>query len=486
MISPDYGEVMMKMYAVACLCAVALITTVSANNLVITNVSLENVTNGAADIQFDMSWDNSWRTSWTDNGGSVGVTNWDAVWVFAKYRQSGGLWKHAQLTVSNHTATGGTIIETSNDGGSHLGAFVYPAAESSGTRTCNDMAIKWNYSVGGLGGTNEVDIVIMGIEMVYIPEGSFSLGSGGTEVSRFYRYPDTSDSFVITNEGEIAVGTVTGQLYYTSGGDFGGPIPAAFPKGYGAIYCMKYEITEGQYADFLNLLDPGIANGYYPNKYDNSRHKIRETNGVYQSDAPDRACNYLSGVWILTYFDWCGLRPMSEFEFEKICRGVKSPWIDEFAWGNSSYVELTGESGVEGSGSETALPTNANVHVTTTISGPVRTGIFADAASSRVEAGAGYYGNMDLSGNLREMAVAIGRPEGRAFIDEYGDGDEYSAYPWYTPVSGRAYTSRGGAWSDTPSNIQRFRTSDRTYSDASVLYAGSSSERGARGVRTAP
>ena len=68
-----------------------------ANNLVVTNLALVNVTNGTADLEFDVSWDNSWRAAWSDNGGTVTVTNWDAVWVFAKYRFSGSPWKHLQL-----------------------------------------------------------------------------------------------------------------------------------------------------------------------------------------------------------------------------------------------------------------------------------------------------------------------------------------------------------------------------------------------------
>jgi hypothetical protein len=65
-----------------------------ANNLSITDVTLSNPSGGQADVQFTMSWDNSWHEIWTESGGTIAVTNWDAVWVFAKYRQNGGLWQH--------------------------------------------------------------------------------------------------------------------------------------------------------------------------------------------------------------------------------------------------------------------------------------------------------------------------------------------------------------------------------------------------------
>ena len=45
----------------------------------------------------------------------------------------------------------------------------------------------------------------------------------------------------------------SGYLYYASGantGDAAGPIPAAFPKGYAAFYMMKYDISQGQCANF--------------------------------------------------------------------------------------------------------------------------------------------------------------------------------------------------------------------------------------------
>jgi len=151
--------------------------TAAANNLVITNVSLENVVNGTADIEFDMSWDNSWRTSWTEAGGTIGVTNWDGVWMFAKWRQSGGLWRHVMLTNSGHTATGETTIEVADDGGGQiLGAFVYRPVEGSGSVTCSNMSLHWGYLSDGLASTSELDLAVFGVEMVYTPEGAFSLG----------------------------------------------------------------------------------------------------------------------------------------------------------------------------------------------------------------------------------------------------------------------------------------------------------------------
>ena len=469
-----------------------LLLDAQANNLSITNLSLVNVTNGSADIQFDLSWDNSWRTSWSDNGDTVTVTNWDAAWVFAKFRQSGGLWKHVMLTESNHTATGGTVIDVAmDDGGTNLGAFVYRPVEGAGSVTCEQMRLHWNYAASGLSGTNDVDIAVMGIEMVYIPEGPFSLGSGGTEYSHFYQYPMQSQPFLVTNAGPILVDETNGALYATGDVSTKGIIPSTFPNGYQALYCMKHELTEGAYVDFLNMLDPSVAPTYYPNiAYGAYRLTIHYTNGLYATDAPDRPCCCLRGGWKLTYLDWSGLRPMTELEFEKIARGVKTPWINEYAWGNSSLVALTGLDGVDGSGEETALPVGANVHIKSSpYSGPVRAGIFATANSSnRFDAGAGYYGVLDLSGSLWEPVVSVARTDGRDyFFDEYGDGNEYTLYPWYTAESGNAYGLRGGGYHlNDGANANQATISARNNMDGGYLIRDPSQYYGIRGVRTAP
>jgi hypothetical protein len=58
-----------------------------ANNIAVSNASIvgQNTTagvNNAANfslVKFDLSWENSWRTA-------TGPSNWDAAWVFVKFR----------------------------------------------------------------------------------------------------------------------------------------------------------------------------------------------------------------------------------------------------------------------------------------------------------------------------------------------------------------------------------------------------------------
>ncbi len=458
-------------------------STSQANNLSIDNVTLVDTGGGEADIQFSLSWDNSWHESWTESGGTISVTNWDAVWIFAKYRQNGGLWKHVHFTAAGHTPTGGTAIDIPHDGdGARPGAFVRRNTSGSGTVTCTNMKLHVDLAAGGIPSPDDLDIKVMGVEMVYIPEGAFYLGSGGSEAGHFYAAPDTSAPFLVSSEDEITIGNEAGNLNATN--DLASaPIPASYPKGYRAFYCMKYEVTEGQYVDFLNSLDPGIATPYFPNVGGGNRNTLELVDGIYQSSAPDRACGYIGGVSrTLTYLDWAGLRPMTELEFEKACRGPKQAWINEYPWGNTTLVSLNGQDGIDGSGTETALPAGANALIDRTFAsrGPVRAGIFATGATTREQAGAGYYGVMNLGGNVREFTTTLDHISGFNFTHTHGDGNEYSSYSNLWPREPYNYCARGGSYAINPVFS---RTSDRGSADDRVSDAD---HHGFRGVRTAP
>jgi len=453
-------------------------TSVLANNISVTNLLVASVGGGTADIQFDLSWENSWRLSWTDDGGATTVTNWDAAWVFVKYRTAGGQWQHALLAGSGHTATGGAVIDVGSNGpGENVGVFVRRSSEGAGTMTCGAMRLKWDLGANGLGGTNDVDISVHAIEMVYIPEGAFYLGSGGSESHHFFTYPHSTSPYLVTSENGIPAGGFEGQLY-------GYPVsdtPTAYPKGHAAFYCMKYEITQGQYATFLSYLEPGKATVRYPDYYAQHRYGIRAgTNSTYRADAPDRACNYLSWQDLLGYLDWSCLRPMTEFEFEKACRRTLQPEPNEFAWGDTSSSRLTGFSGVDGSGTETAVPGDANCHYSSPgVAGPVRVGIFAESGSTRHKSGATYYGVMEMSGNVEEAVVNAHSAEGVAFAPDHGDGSLLSPTPAWPTYGGMGW--RGGDYADSHSTLCVSHRDRIDNGSSSRLATG-----GGRGVRTCP
>ena len=414
------------------------------NNIAVSNVSLtdRNITDHYIMVQFDISWDNSWRAS-TD------VSNWDAAWVFVKWRlKNQATWNHATLNTTGHTAPLGSTITTPTDG---TGAFLYKNADGIGANNWTAAKLRWNYGANGLLDGDLVEVCVDAIEMVYVPQGAFYIGSGGSETSPFYKYPTTTNAYLVGTEDAITVGTATNNLYYASstyGGDQAGPIPAAFPKGYNAFYSMKYEITQEQYIKFLNKLTytqqatrtavapnsaagTGALSNTYRNGIDIMTPGVSATtpavyacnlngNTTYNEtdDGQNIACNFLCWADLAAYLDWSGLRPFTEIEFEKTCRGGNlSPVANEYAWGTTGIAGSVYTISNSGASNE-VIATNYSVTVGnalysttgTTINGPARVGIFAGTSGNtgRVTAGATYYGIMEMSDNVCEHPVTVG------------------------------------------------------------------------------
>lgn len=460
------------LFAAAC----SLWNSSNANNVQVgaPSVGGQNTTSHYSIVNFDVSWENSWRTSTNES-------NYDAVWVFVKFRKSNSsLWQHATLNygspgtaaASGHTEPAGATLSGTSDG---KGVFVYRNANGTGNVSFTGAGLRWNYGADGVLDNDSVEIRVFAVEMVYITPGQFYLGSGGTEVGTF-KAGGTSNPYLVTSDSAITVGSGATDLSYSGSGDGVGPIPLAFPKGYNAFWSMKYEISEQQYADFLNSLDaaraalrdigiPGTANNYIPTH-------------------PERAAESLSGVDFLAIMDWMALRPMTELEYEKNCRGYNiMPVPNEYAWGNTT---ISGVTAVNNPSTAQETPQNGNA---TYYSGagflarPMRCGAFArDTTTSRTESGGSYYGVLDLSGNVQEYAMIVGNTTGRAFTGLHGDGNlnangQADVANWAT--GGLAY--RGGYYSDYDPNL---RVSGRSYA-LSFSNATRGAGYGGRGVRTA-
>ena len=94
------------------LAVIALITLntgiAAAVNLRVTNAKIAaGAPAGQANVQFHICWDLSWRgPRWKSNK----VANWDAAWIFVKYRPKGAEgWRHATLSAKagDHTVPAG-------------------------------------------------------------------------------------------------------------------------------------------------------------------------------------------------------------------------------------------------------------------------------------------------------------------------------------------------------------------------------------------
>ncbi len=462
------------MFFFMCSCAHMFMPAESlANNISITNVSLEDRDSAAntAVVEFDISWDNSWKVN--DEPG-----NHDAVWVFLKVCKGGvcsplanTAWVHGMLKTAG-------IDPADTDSGSNsdlqieipadkVGAFLSRKATGTGTMSSSNVRLRLDYNAAPLsaGDTDVIQVRVSGIEMVYVSEGSFYAGDTTSPYTLKQGSADT-DPWLIDSEDEIEVeDVVSNGYYYPGGGDVEGAeftIREHFPKGYNAFYLMKYEMTQGQYRDFLNTLtqaqqntrteavltNEDDANTYVMVSEDQASVSYRQTikagsnpadgmpytfgcdlndNDVLDefNDGQWIAMNYLSWMDLVAYADWSGLRPMTELEFEKAARGPLTPVAGEYAWGSVGVTRTSDPILSAGQNNETASNSGsglANYDTSGIILGPLRVGFAATSASSREDAAAGYYGAMNLSDNVWEQVVTIGNSAGRAFTGTHGDG----------------------------------------------------------------
>jgi formylglycine-generating enzyme required for sulfatase activity len=337
----------------------------------ITNVTVTPRDARTAVVRFDIAWDNSWRHE----------ANHDAAWVFFKVRADDkAAWQHVRLAadrILNPTGYGrgegkpvDLIVPDGDDG--FTGMFVRRAGYSPrGKVAASKVTAVWDLKAShGVKDVGKAQIRAFGIQMVYVAEGPFYLGSGGTEVNGFYKYTDGKQHnlpYRVTRAGVIPTGRQAGKLWarsseplYPKGAqpEDGSEIPAAFPNGFAAFYCMKYPITWSQYAGFLNTLTAGEANERYP--YHASA--MRQAPGVGRTDAITRSgeapnFTYSTGSkwssrrgyggfglsWAdgVAFAAWAGLRPMTELELEKAVRGPRKPVPDETGpsyWGITPFA----------------------------------------------------------------------------------------------------------------------------------------------------
>ena len=515
-----------------------------ANNISVSNVSIvsrdvsqgRNNTANFATVQFNLSWENSWRVS-------ASPANWDAAWVFIKFRvgasdrvladvRSSGttvtvntttglrvgmpvrvtsgsgafaantvississstqfvvsaspttalsgativcsrIWEHAFLNDNGHTtATGSTINAGLLTPGSTfnastnpaVGVFIYRSGAGSGTNTFNNTQLRWNYGANGIRDVSTIDLRVFAIEMVYVPGGNFFVGDGLSDQRRYTLTSITTATTLPPLEaGEI-------------------PTSSLWPNGFNGFYCMKYELSQAQYRDFLNTLSrfqqatrvqtsisagtvTSVTNRYVMSGTSalSNRNGIRcdatidanapvnfycdfDGDGIANesTDGLGVALNFINWMDFCAYLDWAGLRIMTDMEYEKACRGPQNPVHNEYAWGNASiyvvqgignsyYTLNNGGTNAEGIASHFSTTLGNAMHrgisgnqgsgTSNTIEGPVRVGIFAANSNNtgRVTAGATFYGIMEMAGNVDEFVAAS--VNGRGYTGLHGDG----------------------------------------------------------------
>ncbi len=311
--------------------------------------------------------------------------------------------------------------------------------------------------------------------------------------------------FNVESENPIVLGQ---DLQARDGQAWSGSLPAAYPKGYRGFYLMKYELSQEQYTAFLNALNLNqqkarVANNNFAQmktgdyvfgdlKRPNCRNGIAfimskaanapvvfgnnlnpENPFFAEDDGQTLACNYLSPADMLAYCDWSGLRPMSELEYEKACRrpAPQIPQEGEYGWNAAWGVNRVmgmGDVIAQGTEREVTADESENVNSGGRVNGPLRCGVFATSRTGQVEAGATYWGLMEMCGNVGEMCYNA-NVQGRNlnaidFTNSHGDGylnaDGTTNVPTgYWPVVKEAIAVRGGSFAGGDSLL---RTSDRT------------------------
>ena len=408
----------------------------------------------------------------------------------------------------------------------NVGVFLYRKDSlGAGDVVVPGVSLLWNYANQGFAYDDDLVVKVFAVEMVYVPKGAYYLGGVGTAASQAasFTYNGATFGFPFHVKSEDAItiaNNASDTSLWSTVGLEAGTLSDSFPKGYNAFYIMKYELTQEAYADFLNTLNQGqqdgriqaslasiavgghiwngVANGLgaWRNYIEVSQRAPTVTfgvdanqNGVDESspaanwnetikvtrtindktdtclmgiDGQDLAVNFVSMYDLLAYADFAGLRPMTELEYEKACRGDRPVVVDEYAWGSVTKTWF-GKSFHTTAAVWTSWNTGAitninrgdevvaakyNCGVTRggtweqpwrevwwrtsqwcsrwcTYAAPLRVGCFADSTSTRAAAGATYWGVMNMSDNCSELCISLGNNTvgvGRKFTGVHGDG----------------------------------------------------------------
>jgi formylglycine-generating enzyme required for sulfatase activity len=453
--------------------------------------------------------------------------------------------KHAKLVEVTALPRGGTI-DVAADG---LGLFLYRASPGQGDALFQGIQIRCEPFHARFPMGVSDPFTILGVQMVFIPEGSFAAGDPkGPDGPPACFYDSRKDSGDLTYEvtSEDAIPLATGAPFAPKGftwqtadavgnpGDLDGPIPHAFPKGYQAFYLMRSHITEEQYRAFINTLPGPARTQRFSYWFGESRYNIYMlASGKRVALRPNRSCNWLSWMDGAAFACWAGLRPMTELEFEKASRGPLPAKTGEYAWGSTRLVQaqvIVGDEDdrmfvqgnasfggavfIGGDGGSGPVPDDAYDAAFGTggdhrLRGAFGTGsvthhpsqssdasLEAKEAQLRENTGASYYGVMGLSGNLWEYCVTVGNPSGRSFLGNNGTGDlnHFGNFPGTTADKpggilgwpGLSVWGVGNRGGSWYTASNEIRLADRTYGSGLEGYTSRSNDTGFRCARTAP
>lgn len=371
---------------------------------------LQKPSNGKVMIEFSLPAHHP-----LSSGSFDGQVYSDYLWVFFKFSTSNGAdgtWQHATL------AEGGSVKPTEDK----LGAFIAAADAGAAGKT---FTVVWDYGKDGVKKVDAQTVVkVRGIEMVKIPQGSFFYNAGGIGGSHYNNFGGGREVLVNSTQ-DIPTGAQAG-----------------WPNGYNAFYIGKFETTEGQYCDYLNSLPSAIAptlisDGTFGWRGYRVAYDAKATYGKrFTTDVPERALSQISWDEAKKYLSWCGLRPMTEMEFEKAARGTDAGGTNKraYPWGDTTPDEELAQ--IDG-GTHTAH--YCNYGITEGGTKPVTVGWYLTNYNDEKN-GASPYGVADLAGNLWEQVILCDWLKAPA----NGNGTIHAPDSWPPHQTGKGW--RGGGW----------------------------------------
>lgn len=390
-----------------------------ANHLAISGVTLSGATStGTVNINFTIA-ENNVATGVSPGGGAYNT----ADWVFVKFSTMSGAdgsWNHATLTGGSAGADATLTAASDNKGVflNHTASSAYWTASP---------AVNWNFGADNVI-LAKVRVKVFAVSMVRVPLGSFIYNAGGAGGSNFNNYGGGSPVSV-ANASQLPAGA-----------------PALWPNGFNSFYIGRYEITQGQYADFLNTVWSSTAAVLYEATSANG-HAMTDSGtypGKYEAIDRSAAKNYLSISDAWSYMSWAGLRPPTEMEFEKAGRDINGD-TRNYPWGNTAPNLETYTPPNEGG---TCVRKYMNYNDTAGCSKVLDVGRYmgGDVYRTAPETGASPWGIADLAGNVSEFVLNCAY----ANVPLNGNGTVYWPAGW--PVPGESgYGLRGGSWQDDES-----------------------------------
>ena len=522
------------------------ISRLGANNIQLGTVAIEgrDTLTGTAFVRFSVSWEHSWKDRLHHNWDAAWVfmkcynsysRTWRHVYLTPPEGRpvngGGGSYMALPHSIGSGNVAYWSEFATSSviNGSATTGVFIYRKDPGNGSNVIQDIRLQFNYRDHDYLDQDELQVAVFAIEMVYVPAHIYIIGDGTSTNSL---YADGKNLIIKTDvvDGRIGwMGKVEDEYGWTYNGT---PVPDTFPKGIKSFYVMKYEISQHGYADFLNTLTPtqqtnrtscnpfaakgtvALVSSTYANNPLQYRNYVRiktpaepETDefpakgavfghsisGANNDESWEResnggniACNFLSWDDGLAYLDWACLRPMSEMEFEKACRGTQflrrgMAWGEQYGLAANAYA-------ITDAGLATEISSNKETCYLETGKAPwvMRVGAFAQDSTLRNEAGASYYGILNMSDNLWERCVNVSTAAGRAFVPVEGDGE--------LDVSGDAlvdniYTGQVYWPLENGGGFRGFQISNRQYAESVQVNAGENRRNpwsGFRGCRYAP